>query len=194
MIVYGVEESNSKDLPERVSSILLASGEKPVVTSTVAKMGSKRAYRYIRPIKFTLSSSGVVSQVLRKAKLLRSKEGFKSVHMCPDRTIEKRRAYKILLEELKLKSKAEPNDSFVIRNNKMVMVRTVLRPLGMTLDLFFTGRKSLLVLSSHSTLFVFFFDVGPFNCVHGFFCVHPCLVSLRNIGTLRTFLPFHFMR
>ena len=149
MIVYGVEESNTEDLPERVSSILLASGEKPVVTSTVAKMGSKRAYRYIRPIKFTLSSSGVVNQVLREAKLLRSKEGFKSVHMCPDRTIEKRRAYKILLEELKLKSKAEPNDSFVIRNNKTVMVRTVLRPLGMTLDLFFTGRISL--LSSHST-------------------------------------------
>ena len=53
-----------------------------------------------------------------------SKRGMGIVHqpvyMCPDGTIEERRAYKKLLHELKLKSEAEPNKSFVIRNNKIV--------------------------------------------------------------------------
>ena len=120
VIIYGVEESDTEDLPEQVSSILLEIGEKPVVRDS-CRIGIKRSTT-IRPIKFTLSSSDVVSQVLRKAKLLRSKEGFKSVYVCPDRTIEERRAYKKLLQELKLKSEAEPNKSFLIRNNKIVSV------------------------------------------------------------------------
>ena len=76
----------------------------------------------IRPIKLTLSSSDVVGQGLRKARLLRSKEGFKSVYLCPDRTIEERRAYKKLVQELKLKREAEHDKSFLIKNNKIVMV------------------------------------------------------------------------
>ena len=54
--------------------------------------------------------------------MLRSKEGLKSVYVCPERTIEERPAYKKLLRKLKLKSEAEPNKSFVIRNNKIVSV------------------------------------------------------------------------
>ena len=120
VIIYGVEESDNEVLPERVSDILLEIGEKPVVRDS-CRVGIKKSST-IRPIKFTLSSSDVVSQVLRKAKLLRSKDGFKSVYVCPDRTIEERRAYKKLLQELKLKSEAEPNKSFVIKNNKIVSV------------------------------------------------------------------------
>ena len=70
----------------------------------------------IRPIKFTLICCNVVCQVLQEAELLRPKEGFKSVYLCLDRTFEERQAYKKLLYELKLKSEAEPNKSFVIRN------------------------------------------------------------------------------
>ena len=118
VIIYGVEEMDNEVLPERVSGILLEIGEKPAVRDS-CRVGIKKSSN-IRPIKFTLSSSDVVCQVLRKAKLLRLKEGFKSVYLCPDRTIEERRAYKKLLHELKLKSEAEPNKSFVIRNNKIV--------------------------------------------------------------------------
>ena len=59
----------------------------------------------VRPVKFTLSISDMISQVLRKARLLRSKEGYKSVYVCPDRTVEERRVYKKLLQELKLNEK-----------------------------------------------------------------------------------------
>ena len=74
----------------------------------------------VRPVKFSVRRSDVANQILRKAKLLRTKEGFKSVYICPDRTVSERKAYKKLLEELKLKRQSEPDNFYVIRNNKIV--------------------------------------------------------------------------
>ena len=44
------------------------------------------------------------------------------MYVCPDRTVEERRAYKKLVDELKLKRTAEPDEFFVIRNNEVVSV------------------------------------------------------------------------
>ena len=71
IIIYGDEESDTEVLSEQVSNILLNIGEKPVVKDSCPveiKKGSN-----IRQIKFTLSSSDVVGQVLRKTRLLRSR-------------------------------------------------------------------------------------------------------------------------
>ena len=57
----------------------------------------------IRPVKFIVRSFHFANHLLRKAKLLRKKEGFKTVSICPDRTVSERIARKRLLEELKLK-------------------------------------------------------------------------------------------
>ena len=69
-----------------------------------------------------MSSSDVVQQILRKARLLREKEGYSTVYICPDRTVEERKAYKKLLVELKSKRKAEPDKFFTIRNYEVVSV------------------------------------------------------------------------
>ena len=74
-----MDESDTEDLPERVSDILQEFGEKPTL-SDCCRIGVKRS-TYARPIKFTVSSSDMACQVLRKAQLLRSKEGFKSVRV-----------------------------------------------------------------------------------------------------------------
>ena len=120
VIIYGMEESDTEDLPERVSNILQEIGEKPTLRDC-CRIGVKRS-TYARPIKFTVSSSDMACQVLRKARLLRSKEGFKSVYVCPDRTVEERRAHKKLVQELKVKRVAEPDKFYVIRNNEVVSV------------------------------------------------------------------------
>ena len=61
-----------------------------------------------RPIKFSLSNSDRVDQVLRKARLLRTKEGFESVCvLLGDRSVDERRAYKKILEELKMQLEEE---------------------------------------------------------------------------------------
>ena len=119
IIVYGVEESDSEVLPEKVSDILQEIGEKPAVTDC-CRIGFKRVKTAVRPVKFTVRSPDVANQLLRKAKLLRSKEGFKSVYISPDRTVSERRAFKKLLEELKVKRDAEPDKFYVIRNNKII--------------------------------------------------------------------------
>ena len=75
------------------------------------------------PVKLGLSSSDKVKNVLRKARLLRGKEGYKIVYICPDRTADERRAYKKLVEGLKVKKIEEPDIKFFItKNSKVVSV------------------------------------------------------------------------
>ena len=42
------------------------------------------------------------------------------MHISPDRTVMERRAYKKILDELKLKRETEPDKFHFIRNNKIV--------------------------------------------------------------------------
>ena len=46
----------------------------------------------------------MVNQILRKSKLLRTKEGYSSIYISPDRTAEERKAFKKRLKEQHSKS------------------------------------------------------------------------------------------
>ena len=120
VVIYGVKETPDEVLSEKASEIFLEIGEKPAVKDC-CRIGGKRG-EAPRPVKLSLSSPDIVQQVLRKARLLRTKEGYRAVYICPDRTLEERMAYKKLLEELKTKRVAEPDKFFTIRNNKVVSV------------------------------------------------------------------------
>ena len=61
-----------------------------------------------------------MQQILKNARKLRAKDGFRSIYLCPDRFIDERRAYKKLVEELKLKRSKELDKVHVIKNNKIV--------------------------------------------------------------------------
>ena len=73
-----------------------------------------------RPVKFTLSSSDHATQVIRNASKLGTKERYRSVYICPNRTAAERKAYKKLVEELRPKRTTEPDKFHSIRNNKIV--------------------------------------------------------------------------
>ena len=119
VIIYGVDESENEKLLEKVSRVLEKIDEKPFVRDCV-RVGVKKPNQTLpRPIKFSLNNSEHVAQVLRSAKQLRTKSGFKSVYICPDRTVEERKAYKRLLEQLRDKRKSEPDKNHVIRNNRI---------------------------------------------------------------------------
>ena len=62
----------------------------------------------------------MVSQILKKAKILRTKEGYRYVYISPDRTVDERRAFKKLWEQLQLKRKSETDKVHIIKNNKIV--------------------------------------------------------------------------
>ena len=107
-------------LPDRVQSVLQEIDEKPLVKDCV-RVGEKRTEsERPRPVKFSLRTADHVAQVLRSAKKLHRKEGYKSVYICPDRTAQERKQFKILIELLKEKRKLEPQRTHVIRNSKVV--------------------------------------------------------------------------
>ena len=120
VIVYGIEETNGEVLQDRVEKILEEIDEKPVVIDCV-RVGMKRSEAtHPRPVKFSLSNADHVAQVLRNARGLHTKEGYKSIYICPDRTVQERKSYKTLLEKLKEKRQSEPSRVHYIRNNRIV--------------------------------------------------------------------------
>ena len=120
VIIYGVEETDNEKLNAKIASVLEEIGERPVIRDFCRVGVKKQDVKTPRPIKFTLSNSDHVKQVLRSSRQLHSKEGYRSVNICPDRTVEERRAHKKLVELLKEKRAAEPNRTHLIRNNKVV--------------------------------------------------------------------------
>ena len=82
IIMYGVEETAGEDLPNKASAILEEIEEKPLLKDC-CRVGMKNSVSP-RPVKLCLSSSDMVQNVLRKAWLLRGKEGYKTVYICPD--------------------------------------------------------------------------------------------------------------
>ena len=120
VIVYGVEELENEVLKEKIETVLEEIGEKPVLRD-FCRVGVKKSdAKSPRPIKFTLSNSDHVNQVLRSARQLHSKVGYRSVYICPDRTVDERRAHKKLIELLREKRAAEPKRTHFIRNNKVM--------------------------------------------------------------------------
>ena len=118
VIIYGLEEKNNENLRSNVEEVLSEIGEKPRIQDC-CRVGLKKEGSS-RPIKFSLSSAAHVIQILRNARKLRSKNGFGSIYVCPDRSLEERKAYKKLVEEVKMKRDSEPDKAHFIRRNKVV--------------------------------------------------------------------------
>ena len=121
IIIYGIEENSGEMLPDKVEKVLQEMDEKPVIRDCV-RVGVKRSGSDVRPrpIKLSLSNSDHVAQVLRSAKRFHTKDGYKSVYLCPDRTVEERKSFKKLLDQLREKRESEPNRTYYIRNNRIV--------------------------------------------------------------------------
>ena len=118
VIVYGLKESSCENLEAEISKVLAEIDERPTIMDC-CRVGVSKQER-LRPVKFTLRSSDMVKQILRKAKALRTKDGFSNVYISPDRTVEERRAFKKLWDELQEKRKVDPDKVHYIKNNKIV--------------------------------------------------------------------------
>ncbi len=120
IVIYGVDENEGELLDAKVDEIFAEIEEKPHVQDIcrIGKLNNGKC----RPIKLTLSSSDRVNEILRKKKRLRNKDGYNSVYLCPDRTVEERKAFKKLLDESRSKQKLDPDGVYIIRNNKIVRI------------------------------------------------------------------------
>ena len=123
VVIYGVKEEHAENLNQRVDDILSEIDEKPRIKDC-CRIGIVKPDT-CRPIKFTLSNHDHVRQILQKCKVLRTKVGFNTVYLCPDRGVEERKAFKKLLDELKQKRISEPDFVHTLRNNKISSVLKV---------------------------------------------------------------------
>ncbi len=118
LIIYGLPEED-KEIPEsRVLQVLDQLNEKPRILSC-CRLGKVTADK-VRPLKFSVSSSDFVRQILNKTKLLKEVVGYRSIYVCPDRSVVQRTAHKKLTEELKQKRANDSSKVHVIKNNKVV--------------------------------------------------------------------------
>ena len=120
VVVFGVDEEAGECVTTKISGILQQLDEKPRITGcrrigqTVTDGSAKR------PIIFSVKSTDVVYQILRKAKRLKDIEGFKTVYISPNRTLDERISRQKLVNELKERRLGDPSGRYFIRRGEIV--------------------------------------------------------------------------
>lgn len=118
LVVFGVQEEQGEVVEQKVLDILAHLDEKPRIIECY-RVGRPQQGA-ARPVRFTLSSSDLAHQILRKAAKLKSVDGYNYIYISPDRTFEQRLAHRTLIEELKKKRSEEPEKLHVIRNFRII--------------------------------------------------------------------------
>ena len=123
VVIFGVEEGKGESVDCKVRNVLDQLEEKPVIVSC-SRIGQSNSDSEInlikRPIRLRLKSSDMVHQLLTKAKMLKDIDGFKSVYISPDRTIEERASRRELVSQLKDKRLTDSKQRHFIRKGKIV--------------------------------------------------------------------------
>ena len=121
LIVYGLAEQKNENLESKVLQVLEHLDEKPRIVSC-CRLGKDTADGgpAVKPVKFVLAGTDHVRQILSKTRRLREVEGYTSVYISPDRSVESRVAHRALVVEMKTKRTDEPNKVHSIRNNRVV--------------------------------------------------------------------------
>ena len=95
VVVFGVDEETGECPANKVAGILEQLEEKP----GCRRIG-QRVTGATRPLIFSVKSTDIVYQILRKAKRLKDIDGFRTVYISPNRTLDERISRKKLVVEL----------------------------------------------------------------------------------------------
>jgi hypothetical protein len=124
LMVFGITEDEREDLPTRVQEVFQHIGFKP--TMEVCRVGKvSREKKKTRPVKVTLYSSSVASQILSQARRLHKSTDFGSVFVRPDRSEEERSQNRLLVEELIKRRRADPKKRHFIQGGTIHSVEGV---------------------------------------------------------------------
>ena len=120
VMIFGLPELANQELNSTVGEMFEAIGEKPRVEA--CRVGKHRSEKGARPVKATFSSSTVVENILAKVKRLKNTDRYKTVFVCPDRTLEMRIKQRELVKELKRKVADETGKRHFIKSGKIISV------------------------------------------------------------------------
>ena len=119
VIVFGVPEEDSESVDSKVIADMLERLDQKPKVSACRRIG-KSTPATTRPICFRVESSSTVTAILQRAKRLREIDGYQSIYLCPDRTLEERTIRKKLVEQLKEKRANHPDKRYFIRGGDVV--------------------------------------------------------------------------
>ena len=98
VVVFGLTETPEEDIKKNISEILDAVGEKP-------QFEAERIGRILegvtRPVLVKLRSAAAATGIRRNAGRLKKTDLFRSVLVCPDRTLMQRKEHKECMAELR---------------------------------------------------------------------------------------------
>ena len=114
IMLFGMAEEQEENLEVCAAAIFEQVQENPTIVDCHRIGRAKEGVT--RPVKVILASGDIAQRVLKNAGRLKSNERFKKVYLSADRTIEKRRARKELVEKLKQKRDSQPGLHHFIRN------------------------------------------------------------------------------
>ena len=112
VMIFGLEETAGENLHGRVKEVFEEIKEKPRFKAE--RVGKNDD----RPVKVTMDSSMIVSDILRKSKDLKQSV-FDKVFLKPDRTMEQRKKHRDLVAKLKQNIKDSPDKHHFIRNGEV---------------------------------------------------------------------------
>lgn len=119
LLVFGLDEEPDEQLSDKIIDVLLQLGEKPRVEATRLGTKGSSGNKPCRPVKVRLGSSALVRQILTKSKTLKDIDRFKSVFVCPDRSMDERAVQKQLVLNRKKLSAEQPHLRHYIRGGKI---------------------------------------------------------------------------
>ena len=122
-MIFGLPEGEDEKLDEKVADVLQKIGEKPRLDA--CRIGGGRVGGKDRPVKVTLISSAIISQILRKSRDLKETEQYKTVFISPDLNYEERTKQRELILELKKRNAETPAMKHYIRGGKVLSVERV---------------------------------------------------------------------
>ena len=123
LMVFGLAEGNKENLSDKISAVFQDIGEKPRFEAyRLGALGSGEDKKKIRPVKVTVSSSMIASQILSKSRKLKKTVDHASVFICPDRSPDQRAKHRELILEMRAREKAEPTKKFFIKRGAVFSV------------------------------------------------------------------------
>ena len=116
IMMFGLEETERENLDYKVRDIFEELKEKPLFRAE--RVGRKTSEDSGRPVKVSMESSLIVSDILKKSKDLKQSV-FSHVFLKPDRTLEQRLKHKEIAAELKKSIQEAPGNHHFIKNGEV---------------------------------------------------------------------------
>ena len=116
IMMFGLEETERENLDYKVRDIFEELKEKPLFRAE--RVGRKTSEDFDRPVKVSMDSSIIVSDILKKSKNLK-RSVFSHVYLKPDRTLEQRLKHRTIVAELKKRIQEAPEKHHFIKNGEV---------------------------------------------------------------------------